>query len=122
MGQLKGDGKATDQAVPDATAVTFGELYRLNGWNCIASENVTAQTPGPVISWEISSERIWYVKIPAIAAAKGDYLFWATGAGFKKASTDLVISGTGGATGPACKVEEAIDANGYAGVRVLNVA
>lgn len=122
MGQLKGDGRATDVTAPGATAITFGELYRIGKWNGIAMRAVGASDTVRTLSLEISSERIWYVKVPAITAGVGDLLFWSAGAGFKKSDTDLVVNGTGGAIGPACKVEEAKDANGYAGVRVLNIS
>jgi hypothetical protein len=67
---------------------------------------------------ECSSERIWYVSVPAgVTGAKGDILFWTAGAGFKKATTDLSSS----AGEFACKVEEAKDASNVAGVRALNI-
>lgn len=127
MGQLKGDGRAINVTTPDATAIAFGELYRIDGWNGFAQADVPAVLTGSTedgrkIALEVAPDRIWYISIPSgLAAARGTTLWWSSGAGFKKGSTDLVAQGTGSATGPACKVEEAKDSNNIVGVRVLNV-
>jgi hypothetical protein len=44
MGQLKHDGRATQGgfAAPAATAITFGDLYRINQWNGIAMKTIGA--------------------------------------------------------------------------------
>lgn len=121
MGQLKSDGVATLGGVtaPGATAITFGELYRINKWNGIALRTIGASDTVRTMDMEIGP-RIWYIKIPNITAAVGDLLYWSTGTGFKRGDTDLVVKGTANAVGPAVKIEEAKDANGYAAVRVLN--
>lgn len=128
MGQLKGDGRAINVTTPDSTAITFGELYRIDGWNGFAMNDVLAtldpNTTGVnrKIALEVSAERIWLIQVPSgLSAARGTTLWWSSGAGFKKGTTDLVAQGTGGATGPAVKVEETKDANNVVGVRVLNV-
>ena len=121
MGQLKSDGRAT-QGGFSATAgqvFTKGDLYRLNGWNHICLANIGASDTARSYDGEISSERIWYVKLPAaLNPAVGDYLYWTAGAGLKRGDTDLTATVTGS---PVAKVEEAKNAGGYAAVRVLNV-
>lgn len=122
MGQLKSDGKAVNVSAPAATLIQFGELYRIDGWSGIAMDEILAADTERGLALEVS-ERVWYIKIPAaLAAARGDMLYWSSGAGFKKATTDLVASGTAGAIGPVAKVEEAVDANDYCAVRVLQTA
>ena len=118
MGQLKHDGKAIDVAVPGSTAVTFGEIYRIDTWTGIAMKTVGASDVDRNMAMEVS-ERIWYVVVPAgVTGARGDLLYWTAGAGFKRGTTDL----TGTATGTAiAKVEEAKDGNNVAGIRVLNI-
>jgi hypothetical protein len=121
MGQLKHDGRATQNGVtvPAATAITKGDLYRINNWNGIALKTIGASDTIRVMDMEIAPDRIWYVKLPAaLAPAVGDVLYWTAGAGFKRGDTDLAAAVAGA---PACKVEEAKDANNWAAVRVLNI-
>lgn len=121
MGQLKTDGRATQGGftAPGATVITFGDLYRLNDWNHIALQSIGSADTVRVYDGEISAERIWYVKFPAaLNPAIGAYLYWTTGAGFKRGDTDLAAAVVGA---PVAKVEEVKNANGYAAVRVLNI-
>lgn len=120
MGQLKSDGLATQGGYTfPAGVITFGDLYRLNGWNGIALTNIAAADTLRVGGMELSPARIWYVKLPAaLNPAVGDYLYWTAGAGFKRGDTDLAAAVVGA---PVAKVEEAKNANGYAAIRVLNV-
>jgi hypothetical protein len=120
MGQLKTDGRATQGGFTwPAGIITYGDLYRLNGWNGIALKNIAAADTLRTADMEISSERIWYVKLPvAVAGTQGTYLYWTAGAGFKRGDTDLTATVTGS---PVAIVEETKDANNYAAVRVLNV-
>ena len=121
MGQLKHDGRATQGGVtaPASTAITFGDLYRINGWNGIALSTIGASDTVRSLDLEIAPDRVWYVKLPSgVNPAVGDPLYWTAGTGFKRGDTDLSATVAGA---PACKVEEAKDANGYAAVRVLNV-
>jgi hypothetical protein len=120
MGQLKSDGRATQGGFTwPAGTFTFGDLYRLNGWNGICLKSIAAGDTVRTADMEVSSERIWYVKLPgAVSPALGDYLYWTAGAGLKRGDTDLTATVTGS---PVCKVEEIKDAGGYAAVRVLNV-
>lgn len=122
MGNLKHEGKAVDVVAPASTTILKGELYRINKWNGIAMAGVLPTDPSLAFSME-ASERIWYIKIPSgVAAARGDVLWWSATETFKAGPSDLVITGTSNAIGPACKVEEAVDANRIAAVRVLNIA
>lgn len=120
MGQLKSDGVASQGGYTwPAGVYTFGDLYRLNGWNGICLGNIAAADTVRVAGMEFSPARIWYVKLPAgVTPAVGDYLYWTAGAGIKRGDTDLAVAVVGA---PVCKVEEAKNANGYAAVRVLNV-
>lgn len=121
MGQLKHDGRATQggYAAPAAQEIVFGDLYRINGWSGIALKAIGAADTLRSLDLEISSERIWYVLLPAgLNPALGDPLYWSAGAGFKRGDTDLQAAVAGA---PVAKVEEVKDANGYAGIRVLNI-
>lgn len=118
MGQLKSDGRAIDVAAPAATAITFGELYRIDGWTGIAMKTVGASDTIRALAMEVSPDRIWYVAVPAaVNGARGTMVYWTAGAGFKKATTDLTSTVTGS---PVGKVEEIRDANGIAAIRPLN--
>lgn len=122
MGNLKHEGRAIDCVAPPGVTIKKGELYRVNKWNGISMATVLPTDPELGFAMEVT-ERIWYIQISSgVAAARGDVLYWSAGESFKTGSVDLVISGTSNAIGPACKVEEAVDANRIVGVRVLNVA
>jgi hypothetical protein len=121
MGQLKHDGRATQGGVsaPAAQAIVKGDLYRINGWTGFALKTIGASDTLRTLDLEISSERIWYVKLPAaLSPAIGDPLYWTAGAGFKRGDTDLQAAAAGAAV---AKVEEVKDANGYCAVRALNI-
>jgi hypothetical protein len=119
VGQLKSDGRATQGGFTAPAGIfTFGDLYRINGTNGIALKSIAAADTDRSLDLEISAERIWYVKVPAITANQGTYLYWTAGAGLKRGDTDLTATVTGS---PVAFVEETKDANGYAAVRVLNV-
>lgn len=124
MGWLKSDGRATQggYTIP-AGVFPFGELFRINGWNGIMLTAVASADTVRVSDLEISSERIWYFRIPAAVTANvGDYLYWTTGAGLKRGDTDLSATVAGS---PIVKVEEAkftgVDTNSYIAGRILNV-
>lgn len=120
MGQLKHDGRATQGGFTAPAGVfTFGDMYRINGWNGIALKSIASGDTVRSLDLEISSERIWYVKLPAaLSPAIGDYIYWTTGAGLKRGDTDLAAAVVGA---PVAKVEEVKDANGWCAVRVLNI-
>jgi hypothetical protein len=121
LGQLKGDGKASQGGLsaPAGQVISFGDMYRLNGWNHIALSAVGSADTARSYGGEWSAERVWYVKFPAaLNPAVGAYVYWTAGAGFKRGDTDLTATPTGT---PVAIVEEAKNANGYAAVRVLNV-
>jgi hypothetical protein len=118
MGQLKSDGRAHDTVAPAGT-ITFGELYRMDNWTGIAMKSVAVGDTNRKLAMEISSERIWYVLLPAgVTGAVGDRLYWTAGAGLKVGSTDITATVTGSVV---AIVEEAKDANNIAGVRVVNI-
>lgn len=120
MGQLKSDGQAIDIQAPASTAMTFGELYRVDGWTGFAMRTLAATDTDKGLALEVSPSRIWYCAVPAaVNGARGTLVYWTAGAGFKRATTDLTSTATGGAVGI---VEEARDANGIAAIRVFNGA
>ena len=125
MGQLKSDGRATLGGVTyPAGVITFGDLYRIGGVTGVALKSIASADTDRVADMEIAPDRIWYVKIPAgLTGAKGDYLAWTTAASatFQRGDTDLVLFVVATQKFPAAIVEEAKDANNYAGVRILNV-
>jgi len=121
MGQLKHDGIGSQGGftAPAGQVINFGDLYRLNQWNHIALSKIGSADTARSYGGEIGPARVWYVLLPAaLNPAVGDVLYWTTGAGFKRGDTDLSATVAGS---PACKVEEAKNANGYAAVRVLNI-
>src|SRR3954470_11290179 len=104
MGQLKHDGRASQGGftAPAATAISFGDLYRINQWNHIALSTIGASDTVRGYDGEIAPDRIWYVKLPAaLNPAVGDVLYWTAGAGFKRGDTDLAVAVVGS---PVCKV------------------
>jgi hypothetical protein len=121
MGQLKSDGRATLGGMTwPAGVITFGDLYRLNGWTGVALKNIAAADVDRNADMEIAPDRIWYVKLPAgVAGTLGQYLYWTTAAAatFQRGDTNLSVTAAGQA---CCVVEEAKDANNYAAVRILN--
>jgi hypothetical protein len=123
MGNLKSKGGAIDCVSPGGAVVIYkGELYRYNKWNVIAMSTVLPTDPELGFAGEVS-ESIWWVQAPSgLVANQGDTLWWSATEGFKQGPSQLVVSGTSGAIGPACKVETAIDSNYIVGVRVLNVS
>lgn len=118
MGQLKSDGRAIDVTYP-AGVITFGDLYRIDGFTGIALVDLASGETPRAGALEIASERIWYVKTPAAVGdgARGDRLYWSAGAGFKRGDTDLTETVTGT---PVAIVEEIRDANGWTAVRLVN--
>lgn len=118
MGQLKSDGRAVNVTFA-AGVITFGDLYRVDGWTGIALEDFASGESPRAGALEVSSERIWYIKIPAaVVAPRGTLLYWTAGAGMKRGDTDLTATVTGS---PVVKVEEAVDANDWCAVRVINI-
>src|SRR3954469_22958699 len=90
MGRKITDGRAIDVVAPAATLIEKGELYRVDGWTGFAMDQIDATEVDKAFALEVA-ESLWRVKVPAAtAAARGDFLGWATGAGFKRGSTDLV--------------------------------
>lgn len=120
MGQKKTDGKAVDVVIPGATAVTFGDLIRVDGWTGFAMKTMGASDTDRNMSIEVSAESIWYTAVAAaVNGARGTLVYWTAGTGFKKASADLTTTVVGG---PVGIVEEARDAGGVAALRAFNGA
>jgi hypothetical protein len=124
MGQKKTDGLAVDVSAPAATLIEFGELYRIDNWNGFAMDEITATEEARGLALDVSLS-IFYVKVPSgLTAARGAILSWAgtDNGAYRTGQTHLVAYGAATSVGPCAIVEEAKDANNYAGVRVLNGA
>lgn len=123
MGRKISDGLAVDVVAPAGT-IEKGELYRIDGWTGIAMIAIASTDTDRVLALECS-KALWRVKVPvATAAARGDYLQWTTGAGFKSGATDLQAIAQPAAGGvPAnavARVEAVRNSAGYATIRVLD--
>lgn len=123
MGYTVSDGKAIDVVAPGATAIVDGEMYRIGGWSgfAIGTKDTTQVDRG--FALEVSAERIWCVKLPAITPAVGDVLYWATTlrSTFQKGDTHLQATPATAGDPPVAKVLRVKDSNGYAYVRAINL-
>lgn len=118
MGRLKHEGDAVDVVAPAGVALTYGEIYRIDGWTGIAMANILVADTVRGLALEVSPARVWYFAVPAgVAAARGDVLGWSAGTGFKAGATDLIIGGT--FANAAVKVEETKDAGNVVAGRCL---
>lgn len=119
MGHLFSDGKAIDVVAPAATAIAFGDLYRIDLWSGISMDTIGASDTARGMALEVS-ERIWKVLLPGgLTPTVGQFLYWTAGTGFKRGDTDLAAAVNGA---PVCKVLVAKNANGYAAVKVFQDA
>lgn len=119
MGHLFSDGKAIDVVAPGATAISFGDLYRIDLWSGIAMDTIGASDVNRGMALEVS-ERFWKVLFPgALNPAVGAYVYWTAGTGFKRGDTDLSATVNGN---PVGKVVIAKNANGYACIAVFRDA
>jgi hypothetical protein len=120
MGRKVDDGQAVDVQAPGATVIDFGELYRIDGFSGIALSAKTAADPDRGLALEISS-CIWMVKTPAaVGVTRGAPVFWTSGTGFKKSSTDLANSAGTAGDEPVGKVETVRNTNGYAAIKLFD--
>ena len=124
MGRKISDGQAVDVVAPAATLIEFGELYRIDGWTGFAMDQVDAAEVDKVVALDISRS-LFRCKVPAAtAAARGDFLNWSTGAGFKSGATNLVAlaAPTDGNTPvlAVAKVEGVRNSAGYATLRLVH--
>ena len=125
MGRKITDGNAIDVVAPAATLIEKGEVYRIDGWTGFAMDQIDAAEVDRAVALEVTHS-LWRVKVPAAtAAARGDFLSWTTGAGFKKGSTDLAaIAAPADGSTPVLavlKVEGVRNSDGYATVRICHI-
>lgn len=125
MGRKITDGRAIDVVAPAAQLIEKGELYRIDGWTGFAMDQIDATEVDRAFALEVC-ESLWRVKVPAAtAAARGDFLGWTTGAGFKKGSTDLsAIAAPADGSTPVlavAKVEGIRNSGGYATVKLVHL-
>lgn len=124
MGRKISDGLAIDCLAPAATLIEKGECYRIDNWTGIATDQIDASEVDRGVALEVS-KALWRVKVPvATAVARGDYLGWSVGAGFKKGVTDFIAiaapANGGVPAGAVAKVEGVRNARGYATIRVID--
>lgn len=125
MGRKITDGNAVDVSAPAATLVEKGELYRIDNWTGFAMDQIDASEVDRGLALEVTHS-LWRCKVPAgTAAARGDFVQWTTGAGFKKGSTDLtaIAAPTDGSTPilAVAKVEGVRNSDGYATLRLVHI-
>ncbi len=125
MGRKITDGNAIDCVAPAATLVEKGEIYRIDGWTGFAMDQIDATEVDRKVALEVTHS-LWRVKVPAAtAAARGDFLGWTTGAGFKSGATALaaIAAPVDGSTPDlaVAKVEGIRNSNGYATVRLVQI-
>lgn len=119
MGRKITDGLAIDVAAPAATLIEFGELYRIDGWNGFAMDQIDAAEVDKAVALDISLS-LFRCKVPAaVAVTRGAYVYWTAGAGFKAGATAL--QNTPGTAGdpPVAKVEGVRNSDGYATLRLV---
>lgn len=124
MGRKVSDGVTIDFNAPAATLIEKGELYRVDNWTHIAMDQIDATEVDKGYAGEIRPAGLWRVKVPAATAvARGDYLGWSAGAGFKSGATDLVAvaapANGGVPTAAVAKVEGVRNSRGYATIIVI---
>lgn len=122
MGRKVTDGLSLDFTAPDATLIEEGECYRVDGLTHFAITEVLATDDDRNYAGDVS-EALYRVKVPVgIAAARGDYLGWSAGAGFKSGATDLVLIASvngGPPAGAVAQVEGVRNSRGYATLRLV---
>lgn len=120
MGRKVDDGQAVDVQAPGATLIDFGELYRIDGFSGISLSQIASADVDRGMSLEVSAS-IWFVKVPvATCGTRGQFVFWSSGAGFKKASTDVANSAGTAGDQPIGKVETVRNSTGYAAIKFFD--
>jgi hypothetical protein len=125
MGRKISDGNAVDVVATAAQLIEKGELYRIDGWTGFAMDQIDAAEVDRGVALEVTHS-LWRVKVPVgTAAARGDFLNWTTGAGFKRGSTDLAaIAAPADGSTPilaVAKVEAVRNSTGYATIRLVHI-
>lgn len=122
MSRKYSDGKAFDAAAPAGQVINDGDLFRIGGWNGIAIGSKDASQTDRTLSFEMDTNAIYDIKLPAISPVVGDFLYWATNDSttFQRGDTNLVAQASS-ANGqmPCAQVMVAKNAAGYAKVRVM---
>lgn len=124
MGRKITDGNAVDVTAPGSTLIEKGELYRIDGWTGFAMDQIDATEVDRGLALEVTHS-LWRCKVPVgVAANRGDYVSWTTGAGFKAGPTALATLAAPAAGGvPAtavAKVEGIRNTAGYATLRLVD--
>ena len=123
MGRKVTDGQALDITLP-AGSCDFGELIRVDYWTGFAMDTIASGATDRGLALDVS-KALYRCKVPVgVAAARGDFVSWATGAGYKKGETDLtaIAAPTDGSTPilAVAKVEGVRNASGYATLKLVH--
>lgn len=120
MGRYISDGLSVDVEAPASTHIEKGEFYRIDGWNGVAFDDVTASEVDRSVALDVSLA-LWRVKVPSgKAGTRGGYLFWTAGSGYKAGAAALVDAPVAADDVACAKVEGVRNSDGYATIRVLN--
>lgn len=122
MGRKITDGWAIQVTAP-AGLIEKGEVYRIDGFTGFAMDEITASETDRLVELDIAPG-VWSVKTPAAVGdgARGDFLQWATGAGFKSGQLNLedVAAPAGGGVPDTAvlQVETPRNSRGYTRVKL----
>lgn len=124
MGRKVTEGGAIDVVVPATKATQKGEIYRIDGWTGFALDQIDVTEVDRAVALDLTRS-LWRCKVPAATAvARGDYLGWTTGAGWKQGDTDLsAIAAPADGSTPVlavAKVEGVRNSTGYATLRLVH--
>lgn len=123
MGKKVTDGLSLDFAAPAATLIEEGEMYRVDGITHFAITGILAADVDRAYAGDVS-EALYRCKVPVgVAAARGDYVGWTTGATFKAGGTDAAalpqVAGGGVPAGAVALVEGVRNSRGYATLKLI---
>lgn len=122
MGRKVTDGLSLDFTAP-AGLIEEGEMYRVDGITHFAITGILTTDTDRAYAGDVS-KALYRCKVPVgVAAARGDYVGWTTGAGFKTGGTDaaaLVQVAAGGVPAGAVAIVESVrNSRGYATLKLI---
>lgn len=119
MGRRVTDGLAIDVDAPDATAITKGELYRVDNFTGWAAVDIDAADTERAFALNMDLG-VWSSFVPAgTCGTKGNYVKWSAGAGFKTSLIDLADDGATRTLNSVAKVVAPRNSGGFARLKLL---